>query len=256
MSDPGCPRCKGQGILLLKPFAQLGTPAADIVVPCPQCATEQHRTAMARRSGLEPSEQEVNLARWRRPGLATSYQRQRARAKEAVEAAIRTKVGLYTFWGDFGAGKTFHLQAAINELRACDVEGYYAPLAAILEHLRAMYQRREGTSRYWQRLIEIPALAIDEVTRFYDTGWAREKLFELVDTRYRKRKTHLTLFATNDDPNRSLPPGEALGYLYSRMREGVLIELRGDVRPAVASSSLPRSGIQCSAPEEGDGGDG
>lgn len=237
MTDLDCPRCNGLGILQLKPFVALGVPVANILMPCDKCATEQHRAAMALRSGLEPSEQEVTLDTWRRPGLSTSYQKQRDRAKEALEAAIKDKAGLYTFWGDFGAGKSFHLQAAINELRACGVEGYYAPLVSILDHLRSMYARREGTSRYWQRLLEIPVLAIDEVTRFNDTGWSQEKLFELVDTRYRRRKTHLTLFATNDDPNRSLPPREALGYLYSRMREGKLIELRGDVRPAAGTLS-------------------
>ena len=44
---------------------------------------------------------------------------------------------------------------------------------------------------------------------------------------------HLTLLATNDDPTVSLPPGEAFGYLYSRTREGVLVELRGDMRGAM-----------------------
>jgi len=237
MNDPECPRCKGRGVLLLKPFGPLGTRAADITVHCPQCATEQHRAAMAQRSGLELWEQQVNLDTWRTPRLSQEYRGQRDQAREAMEAAIQDRRGLYTFWGDFGAGKSLSLWITVKELLNRDVAGFYAPMAAILEHLRAMYQRREGTSRYWQRLLEIPVLAVDEVTRFNDTGWAREKLFELVDTRYRRRKTHLTLFATNDDPNRSLPTGEVLGYLYSRMREGVLIELRGDVRPAVGTLS-------------------
>lgn len=192
---------------------------------------------MARRSGLEPWEQQVNLEKWKTPGLSDAYKEQRERAKATIEAAIEAEVGLYTFWGDYGAGKSFALQIVVNELHDRGAAGCFAPLAAILDHLRSLYQRREGTSRYWQRLLEIPVLAVDEVTRFNDTGWAREKLFELADTRYRRRKTHLTLFATNDDPTRSLPPGEALGYLYSRMREGVLVELRGDVRPAVAALS-------------------
>ena len=68
---------------------------------------------------------------------------------------------------------------------------------------------------------------------FYATEWACEKLFLLVDTRYQRQDSHLTLFATNDDPRKELPPAEAIGYLFSRMREGDLIELRGDMRPAL-----------------------
>jgi DNA replication protein DnaC len=203
---------------------------------------------MARRSGLEPHEQEVRLDNWKTPGLSEAYKEQRRQAKKVIKAAIEAEVGLYTFWGDYGAGKSRALQVVVNELRDRGAAGCYAPLGEILEHLRSMYQRGEETSRYWQRLLEIPVLAVDEVTRFNDTGWAREKLFELVDTRYRKRKTHLTLFATNDDPTRSLPTEEALGYLYSRLREGVLVELRGDVRPAVGSSPLSPDG-------RGDGGE-
>jgi len=171
---------------------------------------------LARRSGLELWEQEVRLDKWAIPELSAAYKEQRRQAKKVIKAAIEAEVGLYTFWGDYGAGKSLALKIAVNELRDRGAAGCYASLAGILEHLRSMYQRGEETSRYWQRLLEIPVLAVDEVTRFHDTGWSREKLFELVDTRYRKRKTHLTLYATNDNPNLSLPPSEALGYLLSR----------------------------------------
>ena len=147
-----------------------------------------------------------------------------------MKLAIQYRQGFYTFWGDFGAGKSLALQIVINELRGVNVQGVYEPMARILEHLRSLYGRHETTSNYWEQLLAVPALAIDEVTRINATDWAREKLFELVDTRYRRRHDRLTLFATNDDPNVSLPPEEALGYLYSRMREGKLVELRGDVR--------------------------
>jgi hypothetical protein len=51
--------------------------------------------------------------------------------------------------------------------------------------------------------------------------------------RYRRIESHLTVLATNDDPTKRLPPAESIGYLYSRMREGALCELRGDVREAI-----------------------
>ena len=113
------------------------------------------------------------------------------------------------------------------------VEGFYAPFAVVLDHLRSLYRDNADTSTFWQRLLDVPALAVDECSRFKATDFAREKLFVLADTRYRRRHSHLTLFATNDDPRQHLAPEDAIGYLFSRMREGTLIELRGDVREAV-----------------------
>ena len=111
---------------------------------------------MAQRSGLEPSEQQVSLDTWLTPGLSQEYQAQRVQALEVMVAAIEKRHGLYTFWGDFGAGKSLALQIMVNELLNRGVAGCYAPLVWILEHLRSLYQRREGTSRYWQRARAVP----------------------------------------------------------------------------------------------------
>ncbi len=122
----------------------------------------------------------------------------------------------------------------VNELRQQLVEGYYAPFALIVDHLRNLFATGQDSSTYWQRLLNIPVLALDEVSRF-DEGraWIRDRLFVLADTRYRMRRSHLTLFATNDNPRAALPTSDAIGYLFSRMREGRLFELRGDLRSAV-----------------------
>jgi len=160
---------------------------------------------------------------------------QRSNAKKAIQEAIERRRGLYTFYGDFGGGKTLALQIVINELRQQQVEGYYAPFAAIVDHLRTLFASGQDSSAYWQRLLDVPVLAVDEVSRF-DEGrpWIRERLFVLTDTRYRQKNTHLTLFATNDNPTISLPTSDAVGYLFSRMRESKrLYELRGDLRSAV-----------------------
>jgi DNA replication protein DnaC len=155
---------------------------------------------------------------------------QRLNAKHAVEQAVTQRHGLYTFYGDFGSGKTHALAVACNELRAELMETFYAPMPSILAHLRSLYGTKQDSSTFWDRLLDIPVLALDEVTRINTTDWAREMLFVLVDTRYRRRASHLTLFATNDDPRQSLPASETFGYLFSRMRQGKVIELRGDVR--------------------------
>lgn len=205
---------------------------------CPTCGTEGQKAWARRHCGLEPQEQAHRLHHWHIPAMSPVRQRQREVARAAMKQAIKDRVGLLTFWGDFGSGKTLAMQIVVNELRELHVlDGYYAPFAAILNHLRQLYNQRSGSSDYWQRLLDVPVLALDEVTRFRaDSEWQQEQLFVLVDTRYRRRHSHLTLFATNDDPRQSLPPEEGIGYLYSRMREGVVLRLEGDVRAVVGST--------------------
>ena len=217
MNKHKCALCKDEGYLMHDiDFTRLYK-MTDVVVPCHRCATGEHRAAMARRSGLEQREQLYTLDDWRIPALEPELQVQRRRAKTAIQCAVQYRRGFYTFWGDFGAGKSLALHIAINELRKAGIAGCYEPMASILEHLRQAYEHRDGTGNYWQRLLSIPALAIDEVTRINGTEWAHERLFELIDVRYRKRRTHATLLATNDDPTQSLPPEhKSMGYLYSR----------------------------------------
>lgn len=242
---PECEVCKdlkvlakgvpwGSGYATIYP---LGTKIGNVIIPCPACATEEHKQQMAVRSQLEPIERTVLLADWKTPRIPDhpGWTAQRKVAKQRIGEALQRKSGLYTFWGDYGAGKSFALRIIVNEMRELyQAEGYYATFAGILDHLRSMWSRKQDTSNYWERLLTVPVLAVDEVTRFNEAKeWEQEKLFLLVDTRYRRALTHLTVFATNENPNRTLPPEEGIGYLFSRMREGKVVELRGDVRAAL-----------------------
>jgi DNA replication protein DnaC len=176
----------------------------------------------------------VNLSGWAGGNWQDKTRiQQRWLARQAVEKAIMERHGLYTFYGDFGGGKTHALAVICNELRAGLGETFYAPMPSILAHLRSLYATKQDSSTFWDRLLDIPVLAIDEVTRINTTDWAREMLFVLVDTRYRRRESHLTLFATNNDPRQSLPTTETFGYLFSRMRQGKIVELRGDMREVI-----------------------
>jgi predicted ATPase len=217
-----------------------GTRAAKVIRPCPRCAGDKARRAIAQRSNLEVRERDLLLPDWKVPSIPDhpGWMAQRRAARKRIEEAIEAKVGLYTFWGDFGAGKTMAAQIVVNELREqYAVNGVFATFGGILEHLRAMYGRNEDSGIYWERLLGVPVLVVDEVTRFNESNqWQCEKLFLLVNTRYRRKDTHLTLFTTNENPNQTLPPEEGIGYLFSRMREGKVIELRGDVRAALGGT--------------------
>lgn len=223
-----CPACGGLG------WVRPGMPPGDArfgkLEPCDICGNDRHFQYLTANCGLRGVELDNRLLETWRVDTSRPLSGQRIAAKRAIEDAVRNRRGFVSFYGDFGAGKTLALQIIVNEMRHKQIEAFYAPFASVLDHLRSLFNSDEKSSGFWQRLLDIPVLALDEVSRFHDTGWAQEKLWMLSDTRYRRIGSHLTVFATNDDPTVSLPTSEPVGYLYSRMRQGSLVELRGDMR--------------------------
>lgn len=216
----------------------LGSPAAEYMVPCRSCGTEHALQKNADESNLEGREQKVMLAHWKVPNFSDhpGWCAQRRRGKQIMSKMLQVKAGLLTLWGDYGSGKTMGAWVMVNEMRTLhNARGYFATFAEVLENLRGMYGKDQDTSDYWERMLSIPVLAIDEITRFNESSqWAQEKLAQLVDTRYRKRDTHMTILTTNENPNQRYEDEDrGLGYLFSRMMEGELVELGGDVRPLV-----------------------
>jgi DNA replication protein DnaC len=232
-----CPACGGLGYVKVADVLP-EDPQFGKIEHCQICNTDRRMQWLADNCGLEPNELDKAYTSQYRQGdwseleseVRNTYQAQRIAVSKALVEARQNRAGLLTFYGDYGSGKTFALQIAVNEARADLAESFYAPFSLILAHLRQLVARRQDNSNFLTRLFDIPVLAIDEVTRFNDTGWAMEQLFVLVDTRYRRRSSHLTLFATNDDPRQMLDTGESIGYLMSRCRQGKLFELRGDMR--------------------------
>lgn len=226
-AEATCPACSG--------LRFVKDPKSLKAVPCLTCTKDARRQWLKANCGLEGEHLNIRLTDWQLGEWGTNnhgLQEQRQLARGAIQQVLERRAGLLTFWGDFGSGKTFALEIVVNEMRAQLVEAYYVPLAFVLDHLRELFAQKTEWSNYWQRLLDVPVLCLDEVTRFYETDWAVERLWMLVDTRYRRRASHLTLFATNSDPQVRLPTSEAIGYLYSRCRQGTLVELRGDMREA------------------------
>lgn len=225
-----CSACNGLGYIFTSEFAP-GKPAPK-PVHCPACAGEQYRERLVQQSGLLSEELSLTLSDYGVSGWgngdADLFNGQREKSRAAISAALRNPQGFYTWFGDFGGGKTMALQIIVAESVRDGRQAHYTILIDLLDELRRMVARRVDSTPLWDRLLDIPVLAIDEVTRFNETGWAQEKLFQLVDQRYR-RKQKLTIFALNEQPDQ-LDPYEGLGYLFSRMQKGVMVELRGDYR--------------------------
>jgi len=223
---------------------------ADIVdggklIPCPLCAGQDKQRWLSANCGLEPRERVITLARYEtafswpktyQPDKAGALNRQRDDARRAITHALEIQKGIYTFWGDYGSGKSHALYVIVSECLQRNVEAFYSTTAGVLDHLRTLIatqrqaQHEADPDRFWQRLLNVPVLCIDEVDRFNATDWAMSQFFTLIDTRYRRRNSHLTAFATNKDPKIG---DDEIGYLFSRMRESTMIRLQGDLRQMV-----------------------
>ena len=232
VEPPQCAACWDLG--WVRDDLHPGDPLFGLLIRCPVCGAERWREWLAANCGLERGELLKRLHDWKEGEWAESLLReQRRKALAAMEAALEKRTGWLTFYGDNGAGKTHGGQIVLNELRFKGSPTLYTTFPKVLRYIRQSIAGRADYGVWWQRLEDMPALFVDEVTRGSDTAFARERLWELVDVRWRRRDSHLTLWATNADPREVLPPDNPLAYLWSRMRSGVLVELRGDCRGAM-----------------------
>jgi DNA replication protein DnaC len=110
-------------------------------------------------------------------------------AASTVAESWRQGVWLY---GPVGTGKTHLLAAITNAAIEAEVTATFTTSIALLERIRRTYERdgvvREGESDIIARYVDVDVLAIDDIGKERMTGWAAEKIFELVNRRYEADK--------------------------------------------------------------------
>ncbi len=178
------------------------------LIPCPDCHDANLSQRLAQASQLTGWLKRATLAGYRGNNGNTA-------ALQAAVSFAQTPVGWLTLWGSYGPGKTHLLAAVVNHCAVNRVAACYYTLPDLLDKLREGYAD-DGFTGLYDRLVNVPVLAIDEVDKVRLTDWAIEKIYQLVDARYRDLDTRGTLYAMNVDPD----PGDSeMGYLYSRMRD-------------------------------------
>lgn len=192
-------------------------------VACPCAAEKRARAEQAQvdayRAQLSNSEQAFSLTNW----IGTDTNALRA----AQEAAARNW-GLVCFYGAYGTAKSGLLTAIVNDALNRKTHARYEVAPAMLRHLRAAYENDTFDVEF-ERLCAVRVLAIDELWRYKETEWAAERMFELLDYRYRFWDRLLTVCATNMHPN---PAQDSIWSRFSDSRRAQIVEVRGeDVRP-------------------------
>jgi chromosomal replication initiation ATPase DnaA len=120
-------------------------------------------------------------------------------ARAWARTALECKKGIWVFYSKaFGTGKTGILVAIVNACLDRGVPALYQSVPSMLDRLRSAYEN-ESYEDLLETLKTIPVLALDEFHRFKNTEWAQEKIFQIVDDRYMKWSSRLTLVATNNE---------------------------------------------------------
>ena len=193
---------------------------------CPVCSSGRKQEILAANCGLSGQDRDISLQDF----LYTDTVQQKAPARNAIAAFLgmnQNAHGLLTLWGSYGVGKSLLMKALVNGMIGIDVSARYITLSDLLAELREQYGENRGAAAVESSIMaytNIQVLALDEIDRINMTDWAKETVFRLMDARYKKMDTHLTVLASNKAPHNF--PAE-FGYLVSRIGAGRVIEVPG-----------------------------
>lgn len=220
MSPPGTKGSKWLELPGKKPGWYKGKLISEL---CPVCRKDQKREFLEANCGLSGDELSVMISTFY--NLAGKEQ---ARSVAAKCLAEDNPSGFWTFYGDYGTGKTHLLMAIVNGWRLKGIYSRYTTLPELLSDISSRFGDRSpagAAEAVLDSYKRIPVLAIDEFDKKNQTGWSMEVVERLIEERYRENYRLLTIFAMNSDPDKL---SDGFGYLVSRLRSGEIVKVGGE----------------------------
>ena len=103
-------------------------------------------------------------------------------------------------WGEPGNGKTHLAAAIVNELSKKGYIVVFQSVPELLQRIRSTFnsENKENETQIMRALLECDLLILDDIGAEKTTEWVEEKLFNIIDGRYRK-ELH-TLYTSNLEP--------------------------------------------------------
>ncbi|QRY18241.1 ATP-binding protein [Bacillus cereus] len=103
-------------------------------------------------------------------------------------------------WGDPGNGKTHLAAAIVNELSKKGYIVVFQSVPELLQRIRSTFnsENKENETQIMRALLECDLLILDDIGAEKTTEWVEEKLFNIIDGRYRKELP--TLYTSNLEP--------------------------------------------------------
>ncbi|NTU80648.1 MAG: ATP-binding protein [Chloroflexales bacterium] len=159
-----------------------GHPRFGTLMPCPctQAERQQRRQATL--------EQLSNIADFRDqtfatfdpdvPGVRKAFLRAHAFAQQPQ--------GWLLLFGPYGAGKTHLAAATANQVLDRGEPVLFAVVPDLLDHLRATFgpTSEVGYDERFEQVRSVGLLILDDLGTESATGWAREKLYQILNHRY------------------------------------------------------------------------
>lgn len=195
-----CPKCKGGGFV--HPRKADGSVDYKCAIPCdhPGCYSDSFnaycRGEMVQQSGVTQLKQ-----------VFETFNAEVSGVKKAYKAAWNIAEGIGDFvwliiYGGVGNGKTHLLNAIANRVMERGISLKLIMMAELLSELRMSIETNQ-TDFKMKVLKEVPYLLIDELGLEYGTVWEKEKIEELLASRWNNGR--FTVVATNRDIE-ELPP--------------------------------------------------
>lgn len=108
---------------------------------------------------------------------------------EALEAAVRfaeNPEGWLTLAGPSGCGKTHLAVAVANRCIERGLTTFFITAADLLDHLRSAYSPENQVSfdDLFEQVRSVELLVLDDLSSYGATPWAREKLFQVLNSRF------------------------------------------------------------------------
>jgi DNA replication protein DnaC len=183
-----CPVCKGAGIV--HPRLSSGEPDYSRVVPC-RCTKSEQDTD--RQNRLKRYSNLGSLARFTFENMEPrgksgnpANQEQFERAYKAAAAFAAEPKGWLILGGPSGSGKTHLAAAIVNERISKGQPAFYITVPDLLDHLRSSFNPESEMpyDEFFDHVRSAPLLVLDDLGAQSGTPWAREKLDQLLNSRF------------------------------------------------------------------------
>lgn len=221
--DLPCRLCDGRGVFTLD--VPLTDPRFGKFQRCPNHPVEDDLMMQERlrRFANLGAYRDKTFDNFRVSHLGGSYSRSHIDslhgAKTVAEGFAKEPIGWLVYEGPYGSGKT-HLAVAIANTRL-ELFGelvVFITAPDLLDMLRSTYGAESDASfeAYFERVRQAPLLVLDDLGVENPSGWAKEKLFQLLNFRHVQR---LPTVVTTNTPFDDLDPR-----ISSRMMQGEVVK--------------------------------
>lgn len=126
----------------------------------------------------------------------------------------------FILYGDVGIGKTYLVSCIANTLLEQYVPVIITSSIALLGRYKKAYMDKQAEVTITNNLQQADLLIIDDLGAENDTAWVKEKLYEVIDSRYRDSKpTIITTNLTLEQLREKLTGEDGVTRTYDRLLE-------------------------------------